>query len=133
CLPRYNWVPESGNAIFVPFTFLKPPQEDSAAAPPYTFAQRLRRAGLVLWIFGEHTLFIGVFWGGVFVLGEILARLGYGDKLLPIPFFPHPVPLDDALFLLDFVIVVLFYYIAIKEIAELYRIRFGSSFARRKQ
>jgi hypothetical protein len=97
------------------------PEPDKAQ----TFNDRFRRFTLVIWIFLEHTFYIGLFSGGIWILGWFLKLLGLGHRPIPIPFFPQPVELDDALFLMDFVVLVLFYFIAIREIAELYNVRFG--------
>jgi hypothetical protein len=102
---------------------------DSQKSPPafesHTFAYRARRFGTVIWIFLEHTCYIAMFSGGIWILGTFLKYIGLEHRKLPIPFFPQPVELDDALFLMDFVVLVLFYYIAFREIAELYNVRFN--------
>jgi hypothetical protein len=89
-----------------------------------TFADRARRFGIVIWIFAEHTFYIVLFCAGIWLIGEFLKLIGVGHRKLPIPFFPQAVELEDALFLMDFVVLVLFYYIAFREIAQLYNIRF---------
>lgn len=110
------------------------PQDAHAEAPSdKTFNDRFRRFTLVIWIFLEHTFYIALFSGGIWILGWFLKLLGLGHRPIPIPSFPQPVELDDALFLMDFVVLVLFYFIAIREIAELYNVRFGFLLLKRKK
>jgi hypothetical protein len=90
----------------------------------HTWAGRARRFGIVLWIFAEHTVYIIIFCAGIWLVGQFVKLLGFGQRKVPIPFFPETVEFDAALFLMDFVVIVLFYYIAIREIAELYNVRF---------
>lgn len=77
----------------------------------------------MLVIFLQHTFYILLFCAGIWLIGRALSYMGMDHKLVPIPFFPAPVPLDDALFLLDFIFLVLFYFIAFKEIAELHEMK----------
>lgn len=90
---------------------------------PITVQARIEKTKHVVVIFLQHTGYILMFCGGIWLIGQALKFMGMDHKLLPIPFFPAPVPLDDALFLLDFIFLVLFYFIAFKEIAELYEIK----------
>ena len=89
-----------------------------------TFADRARRFGLVIWILTEHTFSILLSCGSICLIGEFLKIVSFGQRKILIPFFQQSVGFDDALFLMDFVVVVLFYCIAFREIAQLYAVRF---------